>query len=51
MDPGGLAEEVARPELAKCLVEMAESGVKEEGALAACGVLHLVALTMEKPAK
>jgi hypothetical protein len=45
---GPLSEEVARPALAKFLVEMAKSGVKEEGALAACGVLHLVGLTMEK---
>jgi hypothetical protein len=46
---GSLSEEIARPELAKHLVEMAKSGVKEEEALAACGVLHLVALTMDRP--
>lgn len=46
---GSLSEEIARPELAKYLVEMAKSGVKEEEALAACGVLHLVALTMDRP--
>ena len=44
---GALAEGIARPALAKHLVEMAQSGVKEEEALAACGVLHLVALTTE----
>ena len=46
---GTLAEEIARPALAKCLVEMAQSGVNEEEALAACGVLHLVALTTNGP--
>lgn len=46
---GSLSEEIARPELAKYLVEMAKSEVKEEEALAACGVLHLVALTMDRP--
>jgi hypothetical protein len=48
---GRLPEEVARPELAKWLVEMAKSGVKEEEALAACGVLRLVALTMDSRSK
>ena len=43
---GPLAEEVARPALAKFLVEMAKSGINEEGALAAAGVLHLISLTM-----
>ena len=42
-----LPEGIARPALAKFLVEMAKSGIKEESALAASGVLHLVALTME----
>jgi hypothetical protein len=44
-----LPEEVARPALAKFLVDMARNGVKEERALVASGILHLVALTMEKP--
>ncbi len=48
---GSLSEEVARPELAKCIVEMAKSGVKDEQALAACGVLRLVALTMDRRSK
>jgi hypothetical protein len=46
---GPLPEEVARPALAKFLVDMAKSGVKEERALAASGILHLVALTMGRP--
>jgi len=45
---GALSEEVARPALAKFLVEMGKSGVREEGALAASGVLHLVGLTMDR---
>jgi len=40
-----VSHEVARPKLAAFLVEMARSGVKEEEALAACGVLHLIALS------
>jgi hypothetical protein len=48
---GPLSEEIARPALAKFLVDIAKSGVKEENALAACGVLHLVALTMERRVK
>jgi len=48
---GPLSEEVARSELARCLVEMSKSGVQEEQALAACGVLHLVALTIDKQSK
>jgi len=44
-----LPEDIARPALAKFLVDMAKSGVREENALAAAGVLHLVALTMERP--
>jgi hypothetical protein len=48
---GPLSEEIARPELAKCLVEMSKSGVKEEQALAACGVLYLVALTIDKQSR
>jgi hypothetical protein len=48
---GSLSEEIARPELAKCLVEMAKSGVKEEQALAACVVLRLVALTTDSRSK
>ena len=42
---GSLAQAVARPALAKFLVEMAKSGIKDEGALAAAGVLHLISLT------
>lgn len=48
---GPLSEEIARPALAKFLVDMAKSGVREEKALAACGILHLVALTMDRPGK
>ena len=40
-----ISEDVARRELATCLVEMQRSGVREEGALAACGVLRLIGLT------
>lgn len=45
---GALDVDIARPALAKHLVEMAQSGVNEEEALAACGVLHLIALTTER---
>jgi hypothetical protein len=38
---GSFSEEIARPELAKHLVEMAKSGVKEEEALAACPLLQV----------
>jgi hypothetical protein len=38
-------QEVARSKLAAFLVEMEKSGVREEAALAACGVLHLIGLT------
>lgn len=41
--------EVARPALAKQLVEMARDGVVEEGALAAGGLLHLISLTPDAP--
>ena len=40
-----LPQEIARPKLAAFLVDMMKSGVKEEEALAACGVLHLISLT------
>jgi hypothetical protein len=46
---GALPEEIARPALAKFLVDMANSGIRDESALAASGILHLVALTMGKP--
>lgn len=46
---GPLSPEIARVELAEFLVDMAKSGIKDEAALAASGVLHLVALTMGKP--
>ena len=39
---------ISRPALAKFLVDMARSGVREEKALAASGILHLVALAMER---
>jgi hypothetical protein len=45
---GPLPPDTARPALAKFLVDMANSGVREEKALAASGILHLVALTMEQ---
>ena len=45
---GALTADIARPALAKHLVEMAQSGVNQEEALAACGILHLVALTTER---
>jgi hypothetical protein len=48
---GPLSEETARTELARCLVEMAKNGLKEENALTMAGVLHLVTLTMDKPEK
>jgi hypothetical protein len=48
---GPLPEDIARPALAKFLVEMAKSGVREEKALAASGILHLVALTTERSKK
>jgi hypothetical protein len=37
----------ARPALARHLVEMAQAGTLEEGALAAAGLLHLISLTPE----
>ena len=40
-----VSKEVARRHLAAFLVEMLKSGVREEEALAGCGVLHLIALT------
>ena len=40
-----VSREVARRGLAAFLVEMLKSGVTDEDALAACGVLHLIALT------
>jgi hypothetical protein len=44
-----ISEEIARPALARILVEMAKSGVTEEEALAACGVLHLISLPRGGP--
>jgi hypothetical protein len=44
-----ISEEVARPSLARHLVAMANEGVKEEDALAAGGLLHLISLTPNKP--
>jgi hypothetical protein len=42
-----ISEEIARPSLGKHLVAMAKEGVKEEGALAKGGLLHLISLTSE----
>jgi hypothetical protein len=42
-----IAAEIARPALAKQLVEMARDGVIEEGPLAAGGLLHLISMTPE----
>jgi hypothetical protein len=44
-----ISEEIARPSLAKHLVAMANEGVKEEDALAAGGLLHLISITPDKP--
>ena len=44
-----VSEDVARPSLAKHLVAMAKEGVKEEDALAAGGLLHLISITPDKP--
>jgi hypothetical protein len=44
-----ISEEIARPSLARHLVAMAKGGVKEEDALAAGGLLHLISLTPEVP--
>ena len=46
---GTISEEIARHSLAKHLVAMMKEGVKEEGALAAGGLLHLISLTPEMP--
>ena len=48
--PGRLtiASDVARPELANHLVEMARNGMTE-GTLSTSGVLHLIALTPKEP--
>jgi thiamine pyrophosphate-dependent acetolactate synthase large subunit-like protein len=43
--------DVARPELAKYLVQVAGEGTQEEGALAAAGLLHLISLTPDLPDK
>jgi hypothetical protein len=48
---GTIPEEIARPELAQHLVKMAKDGVTDEAALAAAGVLHLLALTRDNAAK
>jgi hypothetical protein len=42
---GAISEEIARHSLAKHLVAIVKEGVKEEGALAAGGLLHLISLT------
>jgi len=42
-----IAPDVARPALANHLVEMAQDGTVDEGALAAGGLLHLISLTPE----
>ena len=42
---GTISEEIARHSLAKHLVAMVNDGVKEEVALAAGGLLHLISLT------
>jgi hypothetical protein len=39
-----IVAETARPVLASHLVELAKNGMKEEGALAAGGLLHLISL-------
>jgi hypothetical protein len=44
---GAISEEIARPSLGKHLVAMAKESVKDEGALAAGGLLHLISLTPE----
>ena len=44
---GTISEEIARHSLAKHLVAMVKEGVKEEAALAAGGLLHLISLTPE----
>jgi hypothetical protein len=42
-----ISEEIARPSLGRHLVAMAKQGVKEEGALATGGLLHLISLTSD----
>jgi hypothetical protein len=44
-----VSEEVARPSLARHLVAMANKGIKDEDALAAEGLLHLISLTADEP--
>lgn len=44
-----VTEEVARPSLARHLVAMANEGIKDEDALVAAGVLHLISLTPDAP--
>ena len=44
-----ISEEDARPSLARHLVAMANDGLKQEDALAAGGLLHLISLTPEAP--
>src|SRR5437879_1444099 len=44
-----VSEEVARPSLARHLVAMANKGIKDEDALAAEGLLHLISLTPDEP--
>jgi hypothetical protein len=46
---GRVSQEVARPSLARHLVAMANEGVREEDALAAEGLLHLISLTPAEP--
>jgi hypothetical protein len=44
-----ISEEVARPSLARHLVAMANEGEREEDALAAGGLQHLISLTPSEP--
>jgi hypothetical protein len=46
---GTISEEIARPSLTRHLVAMAKEGVKDERALAAGGLMHLIWLTEEAP--
>jgi len=46
---GKVSQEAARPSLARHLVAMANEGIKDEDALAAGGLLHLISLTPGEP--
>jgi hypothetical protein len=46
---GTIPEDVARPSLTRHLVAMAKDGVKDERALAAGGLMHLIWLADESP--